>query len=48
VIVEERIYRVKPGKAPDYIKAYEQEGLAIQAPFFEETLRAMLAAAARA
>ena len=32
MIVEERIYRMKPGKALEYIKGYEQEGLAIQRP----------------
>jgi len=32
MIVEERIYRMKTGKALEYIKAYEQEGLAIQRP----------------
>jgi len=32
MIVEERIYRMKPGKAPEYIRGYEQEGLAIQRP----------------
>ena len=32
MIVEERIYRMRPGKAPDYIKGYAQEGLAIQRP----------------
>ena len=32
MIVEERIYRMKPGKAPEYIKGYAQEGLAIQRP----------------
>jgi hypothetical protein len=32
MIVEERIYTLRPGKAPEYLKAYEQEGLAIQRP----------------
>lgn len=32
MIVEERIYRMKPGKAPEYIKGYEQEGFAVQRP----------------
>lgn len=32
MIVEERIYRLRPGKAPEYIRAFEQEGLAIQRP----------------
>jgi len=32
MIVEERIYRMKPGKALEYIKGYEKEGLAIQRP----------------
>jgi hypothetical protein len=32
MIVEERIYTLKPGKAPEYLKAYAQEGLAIQRP----------------
>lgn len=30
MIVEERIYTLIAGKAPDYLKAYESEGLAIQ------------------
>ncbi len=32
MIVEERIYTLHPGQAPAYLKAYEQEGLAIQKP----------------
>jgi hypothetical protein len=32
MIVEERIYTLKPGKAPEYLRLYEQEGLAIQRP----------------
>jgi len=30
MIVEERIYTLLPGKVPDYLRAYETEGLAIQ------------------
>ncbi|WP_439575688.1 NIPSNAP family protein [Phreatobacter sp.] len=30
MIVEERIYTLMAGKVPDYLKAYEAEGLAIQ------------------
>jgi hypothetical protein len=30
MIVEERIYTLMAGKVPDYLKAYESEGLAIQ------------------
>jgi hypothetical protein len=30
LIVEERIYTVEVGKAPEYLRLYEQEGLAIQ------------------
>ncbi len=32
MIVEQRTYRVAPGKVPEYLKLYEQEGLAIQRP----------------
>ena len=32
MIVEERIYTLKPGKAVEYLKLYEQEGMAIQRP----------------
>jgi len=32
MIVEERIYTLRPAKAADYLKAYEQEGLAIRRP----------------
>ena len=32
MIVEERIYTLKPGKAPEYLRLYEQEGMAIQRP----------------
>lgn len=32
MIVEERIYTLHPGKVPDYMRLYEQEGLAIQKP----------------
>ncbi len=32
MIVEERIYTLKPGKAAEYLRNYEQEGLAIQRP----------------
>ena len=30
MFVEERIYTVQPGKAPEFLKLYEQEGMAIQ------------------
>ncbi len=30
MIVEERIYTLMAGKVPDYLRAYESEGLAIQ------------------
>jgi len=32
MIVEERMYTLHPGKAAEYLKCYEQEGLAIQRP----------------
>jgi len=32
MIVEERIYNLKVGKVAEYLKLYEQEGMAIQAP----------------
>lgn len=32
MIVEERIYTLHPGQAPAYLKAYQEEGLAIQKP----------------
>lgn len=32
MIVEERIYTLQPGKAAEYLRAYEAEGLAIQRP----------------
>jgi len=32
MIVEERIYTLHPGKAAEYLRHYEQEGLAIQRP----------------
>jgi NIPSNAP len=32
VIVEERIYRLHPGKVPEYLRIYEAEGLAVQQP----------------
>jgi hypothetical protein len=32
MIVEERIYTLHAGKAPEYLKLYEAEGLAIQKP----------------
>ncbi len=32
MIVEERIYTLHPGKAPEFLKLYEEEGLAIQTP----------------
>lgn len=31
MFVEERIYTLVPGKAPDFLKLYEEEGMAIQA-----------------
>jgi hypothetical protein len=30
MIVEERIYTLQPGKVPDYLRLYEDEGLPIQ------------------
>jgi len=33
MFVEERIYTVVPGKAPDFLKLYENEGMAIQARY---------------
>jgi len=32
MIVEERIYTLHPGKVPDYMRLYENEGFAIQEP----------------
>ena len=32
MIVEERIYTLAPGTSPAYVKAYGEEGLAIQKP----------------
>jgi hypothetical protein len=32
VIVEERIYTLKPGTVPEYLRLYEAEGLEIQRP----------------
>jgi hypothetical protein len=32
MIVEERIYTLNVGTAPEYLKLYEQEGMAIQRP----------------
>lgn len=32
MIVEERIYTLHPGKVPDYMRLYEEEGFAIQQP----------------
>ena len=32
MIVEERIYTLEVGKAPEFLRLYEQEGLAIQTP----------------
>ena len=32
MIVEERIYTLKPAKTAEYLRNYEQEGLAIQRP----------------
>jgi hypothetical protein len=30
MIVEERIYTLQPGKVPEYLKLYEEEGMALQ------------------
>ncbi len=35
MIVEERIYTLQPGTAGAYLKAYEDEGMAIQKPILE-------------
>jgi hypothetical protein len=32
MIVEERIYTLEAGKAPEYLRLYEDEGLTIQVP----------------
>ena len=32
MIVEERIYTLQPGTAPEYLRLYEAEGFAIQEP----------------
>ena len=32
MIVEERIYTLEVGKVPEFLRLYEQEGLAIQTP----------------
>ncbi|MGA0316037.1 MAG: NIPSNAP family protein, partial [Alphaproteobacteria bacterium] len=32
MIVEERIYTLHPGKVPEYMKLYEEEGRAAQEP----------------
>lgn len=32
MIVEERIYTLKPGTVPEYLRLYEAEGLGIQRP----------------
>jgi hypothetical protein len=32
MIVEERIYTLHPGKVPDYMRLYEQEGFKVQGP----------------
>jgi len=32
MIVEERIYTLKPGKAAEYLKVYEESGLPVQLP----------------
>ncbi len=32
MIVEERIYTLEVGKTPEYLRLYEEEGLAIQLP----------------
>ncbi|MBI2316349.1 MAG: NIPSNAP family protein [Betaproteobacteria bacterium] len=38
MIVEERIYQLKIGKAAEYLKVYEQEGMAIQRPILGNLL----------
>ncbi len=38
MIVEERIYTLKFGKAPEYFRLYEQEGLAVQRPILGNLL----------
>jgi len=32
VIVEQRTYRLHPGKVPEYLRIYESDGLAVQRP----------------
>ncbi|MSO94042.1 MAG: NIPSNAP family protein [Rhodospirillales bacterium] len=32
MIVEERIYTLRPGKVPEFLALYEREGMAIQRP----------------
>ena len=32
MIIEQRTYTLYPGKVPEYLRLYEQEGLAIQGP----------------
>ena len=36
MIVEERIYTLHPGKVPEYMKLYEEEGRAAQEPILGE------------
>jgi len=38
MIVEQRTYTLFPGKVPEYMKLYEEEGLAIQAPILGNLL----------
>jgi hypothetical protein len=38
VIIEERIYTCYCGKAPQYVRMYEEEGLAIQRPILGHLL----------
>jgi len=33
MFVEERMYTLHPGKVPDYLKLYQEEGLALQTSF---------------
>lgn len=38
MIVEERIYTLHPGKVPEYMRLYEEEGFAIQRPILGNLL----------
>jgi len=38
MIVEERIYTLEVGKAPEYLRLYEEEGLAVQLPILGNLL----------